>query len=152
MGSYLPRVRRKCPPLMGLYLPRAALWSSNQSAMSQRDWDFLTVRGGIDPRKLGFLPRLMEVIEMWNDLWTGHGTLYPPENLMELAQHTNHHGRSENRPVGLGFPHRTGRYQPAWYPGSSPGCRSCRYVDGFRSRHVTLSCPGDAYFVYEPCQ
>ena len=22
-------------------------------------------------------------------------------------------------------------------------------MDGFRSRHATLSCPGDAYFVYE---
>ena len=28
MGPYLPRVRRKCPPLMGLYPPRTALlWS-----------------------------------------------------------------------------------------------------------------------------
>ena len=25
MGPYLPRVRRKCPPLMGLYPPRTAL-------------------------------------------------------------------------------------------------------------------------------
>ena len=24
-------------------------------------------------------------------------------------------------------------------------------MDGFRSRHVTLSCPVDAYFVYESC-
>ena len=24
-------------------------------------------------------------------------------------------------------------------------------MDGFRSRHVTLSCLGDAYFVYESC-
>ena len=24
-------------------------------------------------------------------------------------------------------------------------------MDGFRSRHVTLSCPGDAYFVFESC-
>ena len=55
---------------------------------------------GVDPRKLGLLPWLMEVLEMWNDLWTGDGTLYPPE--VKLAQHTNH-GQSENRPVGLGF-------------------------------------------------
>ena len=32
MGPYLPRVRRNCPPLMGSYPPRAALWNSNQSA------------------------------------------------------------------------------------------------------------------------
>ena len=60
MGPYLPRVRRKCPPLMGLYPPRTALWSSNQSAISQRDWGCLTVQGGVDPRKLRLLPRLME--------------------------------------------------------------------------------------------
>ena len=42
---------------------------------------------GADPRKLGLLPRLMEVLEMWNDLWTEDGTLYPSE--VELAQHTN---------------------------------------------------------------
>ena len=109
MGPYLPRVRQKCPPLMGLCPSRTALWSSNRSAISQRDWGFLTVQGGVDPRKLGFLPQLMEVLEMWNDLWTGDGTLYPPE--VELAPHTNH-GQSENRPAGLGFPHRTGTYQP----------------------------------------
>ena len=109
MGPYLPRARRKCPPLMGLYPPRTGLWSSNQSAISQRDWGFLAVQGGVDPTKLGLLPRLMEVLEVWNDLWTGDGTLYPPE--VELAQHTNH-GRSDNRPVGLEFPHRAGSYQP----------------------------------------
>ena len=61
MEPYIPRVRRKCPPLMGLYPPRTALWSSNQSAISQRDWGFLTVQGGVDPRKLGLLSRLKEV-------------------------------------------------------------------------------------------
>ena len=116
MGPYLPRVRRKCPPLMGLYPPRTALWSSNHSAITQRDWGFLTVQGGVDPRKLGLLPRLMEVLEMWNDLWTGDGALYPRE--VELVQHANH-GQSENRPVGLGFPHRAGRYH-VWMD-SNPG-------------------------------
>ena len=73
---------------MGLYPPRTVLWSSNQSAISQRDWGFLTVQGGVDMRKLRLLPRLMEVFEMWDYLWTGDGTLYPPE--VELAQHANH--------------------------------------------------------------
>ena len=40
---------------MGLYPPRPALWSSNQSVISQRDWGFLTVQGGVDPRKLGLV-------------------------------------------------------------------------------------------------
>ena len=109
MGPHLPRVRRKYAPLMGLYPPRTALWSSNQSAISQRDLGFLTVQGSVDPRNLRLPPRLMEILEMWNDLWTGDGTLYPPE--VELAQYVNH-GQSENRPVRLGFPHRAGRYKP----------------------------------------
>ena len=98
---------------MGLYPPRTVLRSSNQSAISLRDWGFLTVQGGVDPRNLGLLPRLMEVLRMWNDLWTRDGTLYPPE--VELAQHANH-GQSVNRPVGLRFPHRAGRIVCGWIP------------------------------------
>ena len=120
MGPYFRRVRRKCPPLMGLFPPRTALWSSNQSAISQRDWGFLTVQGGVDPRKLRVLPRLMEVKEVWNDLWTGDGTLYPPE--VELAQHANH-GQSE--------------IQSAGGVETSTPCGEVSCVDGFRSRHVT---------------
>ena len=87
MGPYLPRARRKFPPVMGLYPPRRALWSSNQSAISQRDCGFLTVRGGVDPRKLGFVPRLVEVLQRFGTT-SGPGMgPYPPE--VELAQHTN---------------------------------------------------------------
>ena len=102
MGPYLPRVRRKCPPLMGLYPPRTALWSSNQSAISQRNWGFFTVRGGVDPRNLGLLPRPIEVLELWNDLWTGNRTLYPPE--VELAQHTNTANQISAGGVGISTP------------------------------------------------
>ena len=42
MGPYLPRVRRTLLLLMSLYPRRTALWSSNQSAISRRDWGFLT--------------------------------------------------------------------------------------------------------------
>ena len=128
MGPYFSRMRRKCPQLMGLYPPRTALWSSNQSAISQRDWGFLTVQGGVDPRKLRLIPRLMKVLETWNDLWTGDGTLYPPE--VELAQHANH-GQSE--------------CQSAGGVGISTPCGEESCADGLRSRHVTLSCPGEAY-------
>ena len=72
MRPYLPRVRRKCPPLMGLYTP-TVLRSSNHSAISQRDCAFLTVQGGVDPINFRLLPPLMEVLEMWHDLWTGDG-------------------------------------------------------------------------------
>ena len=74
MGPYLPRVRRKCPPLMGLYPPRTALWSSNVSAISQRYWGFPHRAGRCRPEKAGF-SRLVEVLEILNDLWTGDGTL-----------------------------------------------------------------------------
>ena len=34
---------------------------------------------------------------MWNDLWTGDGTLYPAE--VELAQHANH-DQAESQSAG----------------------------------------------------
>ena len=37
MGPYLPRVRRKCPPLMGLTPPKTSLMGSIKSAISKRD-------------------------------------------------------------------------------------------------------------------
>ena len=127
-------MRRKCPPLMGLHLPRTALWSSNQSETRQRDWSFLTVQDGVDPKKIRLLPRLMEVLEMWNDLWTGDGTLYPPE--VKLAKHANH-GQSRSQSVG-----------GVWI---STACGEVSRLDG-RSRDVTPSCPGGSCFVYESCQ
>ena len=107
-GPYLPRVRRKCPPLMGLYKSRTGLWSSNQSTISQRDWDFLIVRGGVNPRRLGFLPRLVETLNIWNDLLTGDGT----QSSQGGAGSTYEPQPIRTRPVGLGFPHRAGSHQP----------------------------------------
>ena len=67
IAPYRPRVRRNCPSLMDLYPPRTALWSSNPSRNSQRDRGFLTVRGGVDPRKLRFLLPLVEGLQILND-------------------------------------------------------------------------------------
>ena len=33
------------------------------------------VSGGDDPRGIGFIPRFVERLEVWNDLRTGDGTL-----------------------------------------------------------------------------
>ena len=132
MDPIFPRVRRKCPKLMGLCPPRTALWSSNQSALIQQDWGFLTGQGGVDPRKLRWLSWLMGVLDIY--LERPLDRLYPPE--VELAQHANH-GQSESQSaggVGISTPY---------------GEVSCVY--GFWSRHVTLSCAGDAYFVYQSC-
>ena len=134
MGPYFCGLRLKCPPVMALYPPRTALWTSNQSAISQRDWDYLTVQGGVDPKNLRLLPRLMDVLEMWNDLWTGDGTRYPLE--VELASNATHGKSGSQSAVGV-------RIYTPW------GGVSC--VDGFGSWLVTLSCPGNAYFVYESC-
>ena len=75
MGPHPTRVRWKCSPLMGLYPPRTALWSSNLSAICQQDRGFVTERGGVHPRKLGFLLQLVDVLKMLNDLWNGDGAL-----------------------------------------------------------------------------
>ena len=107
---------------MGLYPPRTVLWSSNQLAIIQRDWGFLTVQGGVDPRNLGLLPWLIEVLEMWNDLWTGDETLYPPE--VELAQHANH-GQSESQLAG-----GVGISTPCGNVSCVDGCRSPIIVPG----------------------
>ena len=37
-------------------------------------------------------------------------------------------------PVRLGFPHRVTGFRPGGSPFSSPGCRSCRCMDGFLIR------------------
>ena len=52
---------RKRPLLMGLYTPWTALGSSNQAISQQRGLGFLAVWGGVDPRKLGFLPQLVKL-------------------------------------------------------------------------------------------
>ena len=54
MGPWFPRVRRKGPPLMGLYPPRTALWSSNQSAISQTGLGFSHRAGWCRPEKALF--------------------------------------------------------------------------------------------------
>ena len=49
--------------------------------------------------------------------------------------------------VGLGIPHRAGRYRPGGSPYSSPGRRSCRRMEGFLIRGwdpMTLSSPDAA--------
>ena len=36
-----------------------------------------------------------------------------------------------NQPVGLGFPHHAGRYRHGGSAFSSPGCWSCKHMEGF---------------------
>ena len=47
-----------------------------------------------------------------------------------------------NQPVGFEFPHPAGRYRPGGSPFSSPGCWSCRNMEGFLIRRRDLILPG----------
>ena len=123
-GSYLARVRRNRFALMGLHPPRKALWSWNQSTTSQRDWGLLTVRGGDDRRKLGFLPRIWPKIQRQGTT-SGPGMgPYPPE--VKLAQNvrTPANQRSAGM-VGISIPcgEVLTRMISVFVPES---CRSCR--------------------------
>ena len=47
-----------------------------------------------------------------------------------------------NQPVGLGFPHRAGRYRRGGSAFSSPGCWSCRYMELPLTRRGDTIIPG----------
>ena len=54
-----------------------------------------------------------------------------------------------SQPVGLGSPHRAGRYRSGGSPFSSPMCGSCRYMEGFLIRGWDSLSPGWRW-LYEP--
>ena len=106
MGPYFPRVRRKCISLMGLYPPMTALWSSNQSAISQRI-EVFSLCGAVSTRGSSvFFPGWWNF--RWNDLWTADGTLSSRGG----AGSTCEPWPIRDRPVGLGFPHRAAGINP----------------------------------------
>ena len=39
----------------------------SQSVITQWGWGFHTLRGGIDPENLRLRPRVVGVVEIWND-------------------------------------------------------------------------------------
>ena len=61
---YTPGVAgpRRCPQRQ--LSPRAGSMSISQLATSQLGWGFHTLQGGIDPRNLRLLPRVMGVVEI----------------------------------------------------------------------------------------
>ena len=66
-------------------------------------------------------------IRGWGLILTGcGGTLTFPRGATPAARWLHEPQPISNQPVGLGFPHRTGRYRPEGSPFSSPGCQSCR--------------------------
>ena len=116
--------------------------SPRQSATSQWDWGFHTLRGGIDPGDLRFRTRVVGAVDVWKDFSSGDGnpsspgcagSMYDPQPV-------------SNRPVGLGFPHRAGRFRPGESPSSSPGCRSCKGIEVFLIRGWEPIFPGVRWF------
>ena len=62
---------RRSDPVMTCYRHRVApaLRSiPSQKAIGQRDWGFLTVRGGFDPEDHRFRPQVVGVVKVWKDL------------------------------------------------------------------------------------
>ena len=119
MGPYFSHVRRKCPPLMGLYPPRTALWSSNQSAISQRDWVFLTFAGRCRQEKYRFtspVDKSFRDVERPLDRGWDPIPILPSWSWLNMRTMAK---QKVSQPVGLGFPHRKGRYH-VWMD-SDPG-------------------------------
>ena len=63
----------------GTLSPRAGSMSRSQSAISQWGPGFHTVRSCIDdPGDLGLRPRVVAVVEIWEDFWSGDGIISSP--------------------------------------------------------------------------
>ena len=118
MGPYFPRVRRKCPPLMGLYPPRTALWSSNPISDSPTGLGFSPRAGWCRPEKAPFAS---PVDGNFGDVERPLDRGWDPISSRGEAGSTCEPWpirKSVGRP-GLGFPHRAGRYH-VWMD-SDPG-------------------------------
>ena len=86
--------------------------SPSQSAITQWGWCFHTLRGGIDPGDLHVRLRVVGVVNVWKDYNAGMRT-YPHRGALTLMYDPQ---PISDRPVGLGFPHRAGRFRPGGSP------------------------------------
>ena len=136
MGPYLPLVRRNCPPLVGIYLPRVApalRAPTNVRFTSEKRG--LTPCGAVPTRdSSGFVPGLSELWLHERIYEPGMGP-YPP--LMVLALQTSpSQSETKQRRMGLhavrgGVDPEDRRYRPrgggAWKKGrtSEPGMVTC---------------------------
>ena len=124
--------------------------SPSQTAITQWGWRFHTLWGGIDagdlPLSLGcWSCRGMEgfLTRGWEFILSGCGGTAALARGATLAARWLHEPQSiSNHPVGLGFPHPAGRHQPGRSAFSSPGCCSCRDMEGFLSRGWEVILPG----------
>ena len=109
---------RRCPKMK--LSPRVGSMSPSQSATSQLDWGFHTLRDGIDPGDLRFRPRVFGVVDIWKYFCPGDGNLSSPgaagPRRCPAGKLSTRAGSEpqpiSNQPVGLGFPHPAGRHRP----------------------------------------
>ena len=136
-------------PGMETYPPRGALalcTIPNQSAIGQWGWGFHTVRGGFDPGDHRFSPQSCRCCRrVEGSLIRGWDPAVPGWRCFILEPQP-----ISDWPVGLEFPHRAGRFRPPGSPFSSPGCRSCRYMEGFLNQGWGPILPGSGEIVGLP--
>ena len=115
----------------------------SQSAIGQWRWGFHIVRSRVNPGDHLICLRVVGVADIWSDFLSGDGIISSPAGtgLFLDPQPVS------DRPVGLRFPHRVGRFRPGGSPFLSPGCRSCRYR-GIYDPGIGYYCPRVALFFF----
>ena len=91
-----------------------------------------------------FVPRFSELKRFERISDQGMGT-YPPRGALALMYDPQ---SISDWPVGLVFPHRAGRFRLGGSPFSSPGCRSCKGLEGILiggCEPILLGCAGSTY-------
>ena len=100
------------------------------SDYSQRSRGFHTVWGGDDRKEIGFIFRFVQLFDVYNDIWTGDGTLSSSDGTGSIIYGPQ---QIKDRPVGwVGAFHAVrGDINPGdIHPCLFPGCRSCIYMCG----------------------
>ena len=97
------------------------------------------------------LPALSNLLDMWNDFWTGDGTLPSAGGAGTILY--EHQPTRDQPVVGVGHFHivrrdiNPGNFHPCLFP----GCRSCICICGLTMiLGWTLSSPDDGYSMYDP--
>ena len=123
-------IRRISEPGMGLYPPRIALpLRAPANQRSTRGIGVSTSCGAVSTRKNSiFVCGVSSCRDMegfmnrgWSPILPGLSLLYAPQPIID-------------RPVGLGCSLHVGRWRPGKTRFSSPGCQSCRYMEGCLNR------------------
>ena len=114
---------RSCPQ----WVETAGLTNPSQQWCT-RSWGFHTVRGGIVRGDNRFRPRIIGVVNI-------RKAFCSEDRILAGCRWRHEPQPINNQPVGLGFPHRAGRYRPGGPPPfSSPVCWSCRCMEGLPIR------------------